>query len=116
MGAIGLPGDFTLTSRFVKAAFVKMNSISGYSEKERVNQFFYILKSVAFPGGCVHVDHNQYDFTVYSACCHLDKGIYYYITYESSKINGVDMYLDNVKLINYELIKDEKIVIQNKKR
>lgn len=48
MGAIGLPGDFTLTSRFVKAAFVKMNSISGYSEKERVNQFFPYFKICCF--------------------------------------------------------------------
>lgn len=119
MGAIGLPGDFTSTSRFVKAAFVKMNSISGNLETESVNQFFHILNSVAFPKGSVDVGNNQYDITVYSACCNMDKGIYYYTTYENSEINGVDMYnedLESTKLINYDLIKNEHIFIQNKKR
>ena len=40
MGAIGLPGDLSSQSRFVRAAFVKMNSISGDGEKESVSQFF----------------------------------------------------------------------------
>ena len=32
MGAMGLPGDLSSQSRFVRAAFVKMNSLSGDSE------------------------------------------------------------------------------------
>jgi len=43
MGAIGLPGDLSSPSRFVRAAFTKMNSVSGSSELESVNQFFHIL-------------------------------------------------------------------------
>ena len=46
MGALGLPGDASSMSRFVRAAFVKMNSVSGESEEESVNQFFHILKAV----------------------------------------------------------------------
>ena len=46
MGAIGLPGDLSSQSRFVRVAFTKMNSISGESEKESVSQFFHILGSV----------------------------------------------------------------------
>lgn len=34
MGAIGLPGDLSSQSRFVRASFVKMNSISGDGEKK----------------------------------------------------------------------------------
>ena len=37
MGAMGLPGDFSSMSRFVRAAFVKLNSVSGDSEKESVS-------------------------------------------------------------------------------
>ena len=35
MGALGLPGDFSSTSRFVRVAFTKMNAFSGDSEKKR---------------------------------------------------------------------------------
>ena len=34
MGAIGLPGDLSSQSRFIRAAFVKMNSVSKEEEKE----------------------------------------------------------------------------------
>ncbi len=40
MGAMGLPGDLSSQSRFVRVAFVKMNSLSGDSEAESVSQFF----------------------------------------------------------------------------
>ena len=46
LGAVGLPGDLSSQSRFVRAVFVKMNSVSGESETESVSQFFHILNSV----------------------------------------------------------------------
>ncbi|MGN0494050.1 MAG: choloylglycine hydrolase, partial [Acutalibacteraceae bacterium] len=46
MGALGLPGDLSSQSRFVRVAFTKMNSVSGGSESESVSQFFHILGSV----------------------------------------------------------------------
>jgi len=53
MGALGLPGDYSSSSRFIRALFVKENSISEQNEKSNVNQFFHILNSVAMPKGCV---------------------------------------------------------------
>ena len=38
-----MPGDLSSMSRFVKAAFTKLNSISRHSENESVSQFFHIL-------------------------------------------------------------------------
>ena len=52
MGAMGLPGDLSSQSRFIRAAFVKMNSLSGDSEEESVSQFFHILGSVDQQRGC----------------------------------------------------------------
>lgn len=43
MGSIGLPGDLSSQSRFVRAAFVKTNSFSGETESESVSQFFIFL-------------------------------------------------------------------------
>ena len=116
MGAIGLPGDLSSASRFVKATFTKMNSLSGDSESESISQFFHILNSVAQQRGCVHMGEDKYEITIYSSCCNMDKGIYYYTTYENSQITGIDMHkenLDGTKLINYDLIKGQQILMQN---
>ncbi len=116
MGAMGLPGDLSSMSRFVKATFTKMNSISGDSESESISQFFHILGSVDQQRGCVHMGENKYEITIYSSCCNIDKGIYYYTTYENSQITGINMYnenLDGTELVNYDLIKGQQIFMQN---
>ncbi len=116
MGALGLPGDLSSASRFVKATFTKMNSLSGESESESISQFFHILGSVDQQRGCVHMGEDKYEITIYSSCCNQDKGIYYYTTYENSQITAVDMYkenLDGSDLISYNLIKGQQIYNQN---
>lgn len=116
MGAMGLPGDLSSSSRFVKAAFTKMNSVSGASESESISQFFQILGSVAQQRGCVHMGDGKYEITIYSSCCNTDKGIYYYRTYENSQINGVDMFkedLDGSSLVSYPLITEQQVNMQN---
>ncbi len=116
MGAIGLPGDLSSASRFVKATFTKMNSKSGNSESESISQFFHILESVYQQRGCVHMGEGMYEITIYSSCCNMDKGIYYYTTYENNQITGIDMNkenLDSSELINYNLIKGQQIFMQN---
>ncbi len=116
MGGLGLPGDLSSASRFVKATFTKMNSRSGDSESESISQFFHILGSVYQQRGLVHMGEGKYEITIYSSCCNMDKGIYYYVTYENSQITGVDMNkenLDSSELINYDLIKGQKINFQN---
>ncbi len=116
MGAMGLPGDLSSPSRFVRAAFVKMNSLSGDSEEESVNQFFHILGSVDQQRGCCKLGENQYEITLYTSCCNADKGIYYYNTYDNHQISGVDMHKENLngnKLITYTPVKNERIYMQN---
>lgn len=116
MGALGLPGDLSSASRFVKVAFTKLNSVSGDSESESVSQFFHILGSVTQQRGCVHMGGGQYEITIYTSCCNTDKGIYYYTTYENSQISGVDMHkenLDSDELISYPLITGQQINMQN---
>ncbi len=90
MGALGLPGDFSSPSRFVKAFFVKENSLFDEDEKSKVNQFFHILGSVAMPKGCV-LGEGGFEYTRYTSCCNVHKGIYYYTTYGNSEITAVDM-------------------------
>ena len=116
MGAMGLPGDYSSMSRFVKATFVKMNSVSIDSENESISQFFHILQSVAMPRGCVKVGQDNYAYTIYSSCCNADRGIYYYTTYDNSQINAVDMHKENLNsnvLIVYPLKTDQSINYNN---
>ncbi len=116
LGALGLPGDLSSTSRFVRAAYTKLNSISGESESESISQFFHILGSVAQRRGSVRVREDEYEITVYSSCCNTDKGIYYYTTYENSQITGVDMYAENLegeKTVSYPLVTGQQICWQN---
>lgn len=97
MGAIGLPGDLSSSSRFVRAAFNKMNSVYLNSESKRVSQFFHILSSVSQLRGAVQLKGGKYEYTVYSCCCNTKKGIYYYTTYDNSTVNAVDMHREDLK-------------------
>ena len=115
MGSLGLPGDMSSASRFVKAAFTRMNSLSGDSESESISQFFHILASAEQQRGCCKVDHG-YEYTIYSSCCNTDTGVYYYTTYENSQITAIDMHrcdLDGDKLISFPLVTGQQIRWQN---
>jgi len=116
MGGIGLPGDLSSASRFVRAAFVKLNSVSGESENESISQFFHILGAVEQQRGCARLPDGSYEITAYTSCMNTDKGIYYYTTYENRCISAVDMHrcdLEGEKLYTYPLIKTQKVIRQN---
>nr|MDD6336580.1 choloylglycine hydrolase [bacterium] len=116
MGALGLPGDLSSQSRFIRVAFTKMNSVSGDSEGQSVSQFFHILGAVDQQRGCCDVGDGQFEITLYTSCCNTDKGIYYYTTYDNHQITAVDMHkekLDGTSLARYPLIQGEQIYVQN---
>ena len=116
LGGIGLPGDLSSASRFVRAAFVKLNSVSGTDENGSVSQFFHILGAVEQQRGCVRMPNGSYELTAYTSCINLDKGVYYYTTYENRCISAVDMYhcdLERDRLYLYPLAKTLQIVKAN---
>ncbi len=116
MGAIGLPGDLSSMSRFVRVAFTKMNSLSADDEKSSVSQFFHILGSVDQQRGCCRLSDGKYEISIYASCCNADQGIYYYKTYDHHGIVGVDMNredLDGEALISYPLVADGGLEILN---
>ena len=115
MGAIGLPGDLSSSSRFVKAAFTKLNSIQPNSDNESISQFFHILASVAQQEGCVKIG-DRYEKTIYTSCCDIEKGIYYYTTYENPQITGVSMHHTDIntnQLISYPIRNALQIRMEN---
>lgn len=123
MGGLGLPGDYSSNSRFIRAAFVKDCSESFYKKMAEgsgpaltnltsLSQFFHILLSVSTPRGCVAVEGGNFQHTIYSSCCDTKQGIYYFITYDNLQIHAVDMHkapLDHQELFRYPLIYEPQI-------
>ena len=115
MGALGLPGDLSSPSRFVRAVFTKVHSLKGKDEAHDIRQFFHILGSVEQQMGCVQLG-DQFEFTAYSSCCDTRKGIYYYKTYDNFSIVGINMHKedpDGEKIINYPIIREGGFAVLN---
>lgn len=89
LGAVGLPGDFSSPSRFVKAWFLLENSICGESVKEKVSQTFHILSAVAMIRGAVKTESGREDVTAYSCCIDARRHAYYYKTYDSLAVRRI---------------------------
>ncbi len=83
--ALGLPGDYSSPSRFVRAAFLKAHSAPTQKDKG-INELFHILNSVQVPRGAVKTQDNKYVTTVYTCGYDLEKKSYYYKTYENQNI------------------------------
>lgn len=113
-GAVGLPGDLSSPSRFVRVAFTKVHSLS--SEREAVSQFFHILGAVEQVKGCCRLADGSVAHTIYTSCCNASQGIYYYTTYGNRRISGIDMNRENLDgnaLVRYPLALEEDILLQN---
>lgn len=116
MGPMGLPGDWSSSSRFVRAAFVKANAPQYESEDAAVGHFFHMLDAVAVPRGCMILENGMDEYTIYSSCCNASQGIYYYKTYDHSRITAVDLHrvnLDGQELIRYPRPEGHDVQKQN---
>ena len=111
MGAMGLPGDLSSGSRFIRAVFTKCHSVRPKQEDQAVSQFFHILGAVEQQEGCVLVG-KHFEKTIYSSCCNTDKGIYYYKTYHNSQISAVHLHREDLQgstLVQYPLCFQQNI-------
>lgn len=97
-GAIGLPGDCSSPSRFVRLTFLKQYAKKGRGEQEGIVRMFRLLEQVAFPLGLVKLfpakhkpDAQLYDHTIYTAVMCVDTLCYYWNTYDNPSIRFIDM-------------------------
>ncbi len=91
MGALGLPGDSSSSSRFVRAAFARANTVADETEESSVSAFFRMLDNVAMPRGCVRLKEGVYEETVYSSCMNCDDKIYYVTTNADRSVTAFDL-------------------------
>ncbi len=102
-GAIGLPGDFSPASRFVRAVFAKSHTSHESSSCGEMNRFFHIMDTVAVPKGCTKTKEGRDTFTVYTSCADREALTYNYTTYDNRTIRSVSM-------IKFDLDTDEIIM------
>jgi choloylglycine hydrolase len=92
MGALGLPGDTSSASRFVRAVFAKYHAVSDTDELARVSRFFHVMDTVAQPRGLAMTEDGRPVFTVYTSCIDTAQGIYYFTTYDCRRIRAARLH------------------------
>lgn len=88
-GTLGLPGDYTPPSRFVRTAFQKSHADFPPDREGTVNTCFHIMESVSIPKGVVMTDRGTPDYTQYTAFISLEEKRYYFKTYDNTGITAV---------------------------
>ena len=93
-GMLGLPGDFTPPSRFVRAVAFSKTAQPVEKAKDGVLQAFHILNQFDIPKGAAQdIEHGQevYDYTLRTSAADLNNLRYYYRTFDTSRIRMVDI-------------------------
>ena len=105
-GSLGLPGDFTSPSRFVRAAFIAAHSAA---EGDVAGQFFHAMAAVEVPRGCLRLSDGKWVVSQYTSCMELREKVYYYRTYGCQRIHAVRMVTEGVALVAYPLPQSEDV-------
>ncbi len=108
-GMVGLPGDFTPPSRFVRAAIFSTASVPSDNSDETVNQVFHILNQFDIPVGVVRQKSHgktSFDATLFTSAKDANKLRYYYRSYDDQTIKFVELGQFN---LNAKTIKDMKL-------
>lgn len=77
LGGLGLPGDYSSVSRFVRACFLKRTVAGEKIPEAQIDAFFQILSSVAPTKGAVLSRDGRPHYTTYSCCMDAVEGRYY---------------------------------------
>lgn len=91
-GTLGLPGDFTPPSRFIRLAFLKSFLEISDNSEETLMSCFRIMNSVSIPKGAVLTKRNNPDYTQYTVFMNLNTGNYFFNTYLNSEIKTANIY------------------------
>ena len=112
-GCLGLPGDYTSPSRFVRAAFGVAGSVP---EDEPVGQFFHLMSTVEVPRGAICLPEGRWVVSHYTCCMDLKRGVYYYRTYGCHRLWAVALHPEDAigqRLVCHPHQKDESITWEN---
>jgi choloylglycine hydrolase len=115
-GMLGLPGDFTPPSRFVRAVAFSQSVFPSQTGHDAILEAFHILNQFDIPKGAAREhekdEHGNIlaDYTIWTAASDLKAKQYYFRTYENSQIRMVDlmkMNLDAKDIVTISIKGDE---------
>jgi choloylglycine hydrolase len=95
-GTWGLPGDYTSTSRFVRAAYLKQFITEPKNEEEGVTAAMHILSALEVPRGVVRNSKGEAGHTVYSTALALESRVYYFHHYNDRRIGALSLMKENL--------------------
>jgi len=93
-GMLGLPGDFTPPSRFVKAAVFSTTAIPSDNAEKGIEQVFHILNNFDIPIGVAREESDgvmHTDYTMLTMARDPKNLRYYYKSYDDQTIRMVDL-------------------------
>ena len=96
-GMLGMPGDFTPPSRFVRAVAYSTSVLPSKTGAEAVLQAFHILNNFDIPEGAVRAAEKDAngnivtDRTIWTSASDLKAKRFYFRTYQNSQIRSVDL-------------------------
>lgn len=107
-GMIGLPGDFTPPSRFIRAAIFSTTATPAKNADEGIQQVFHILNNFDIPLGLVKAESSKQiatEYTLMTMARDPQSLRYYYKTYDDQTIrmvqlNQFDLNAKTIKLLN----------------
>jgi choloylglycine hydrolase len=117
-GMLGLPGDFTPPSRFVRAVAFSQSVLPSKTGRDAVLEAFHILNQFDIPKGAARErekdEHGNIlaDYTQWTAASDLTAKRYYFRTYDDSQIRMLDlmkMDIDGKDLATIPMTGDEII-------
>ncbi len=91
LGSVGLPGDMSSASRFVRAVYAKAHTSHSSSDAEEISRFFHIMDTVSQPEGLSLTSDGKPVRTVYTSCIDTQAVTYYYTTYNCRRIQYVHL-------------------------
>jgi len=121
-GMLGLPGDFTPPSRFVRAVAFSQSVLPSKTGDAAVLQAFHVLNQFDIPKGSARDEQKDAhgnviaDYTLWTAASDLKTKRYYFRTYENSQIRAVDlmtMKLDATDIVKISMQGNEVIKLLN---
>ena len=93
-GLVGLPGDYTPPSRFVRAVAFSQSAITLPTSKETVAQMFHVMNAFDIPLGAIQEkvgDKIHYDFTQWTSVSDLKNITYSVKTYQDQSIRQIEV-------------------------
>lgn len=116
-GMLGLPGDFTPPSRFVRAAAFSQSELPSNTGDAAVIKAFKILNNFDIPKGSIRENKDDHgnvlvDYTAWTSANDLKAKRFYFRTYDNSQIRMVDLLkqkLDAKDVLTWSMQGDEII-------